>query len=244
MDHRLCPKCHKEIQPQSGAAFCPFCGAALALTSPNGEEPQAVTQLLQQTAHMTDPRKKHELLQQALAQYPDSLALNQALLYLGRLYERGGKDVDFSVIKCFLLKPYLDPEEFSHQRKAELYQELFSHPLLEKCLALAGDRDGFMRAYLLHLSEAFISLFLRGDSRYMRRFLGFGLEGRAAKLLAGPAAYMLNTMRKDAFLTPPQRDMLMQQFYQAFSREMGGDTSFLDQQLHQAGMSLPGHTTP
>ena len=36
----------------------------------------------------TDPVKKHKLLLEAQAQYPDCLEVAQELLFLGRLYER------------------------------------------------------------------------------------------------------------------------------------------------------------
>lgn len=239
-----CPQCGKSLETLAGAAFCPFCGGSVTSEAHSAEhEPEAVRRLLEQLEKMSDPRKKHELLLAAEKEYPQSLSVAQELLFLGRLYERGGKNVDFSIIKCYLYNLYLDPGQFTEKRQNELRTELLSHPLLLKCLALCEDQDAFMRLYLLRLSGEFIRLFLHGDSRYMRRLFGFALpDSRAPKMLAGPVASMLLTMSKDEMLSLEQRDMLMQTLYQAFSKEMAGETTWLDEKLQKAGVTIFGTT--
>lgn len=235
-----CPHCGKSLEALSGAAFCPYCGGAVSGAKGAAErESDATRALLRKVAETTDPRKKHELLLEAERESPDSLGVAQELLFLGRLYERGGKNVDFSIIKCFLLMRYLEPEQFTEARKDELREELFAHPQLKKCLSLCGDENAFLRTYLLRMAEEFISLFLRGDSRYMRRIFGFGLDSRAPKLLAGPVGDMMVNIREDGKLSQKQRDMLIQTLYQAFSRDMGGDTQWLNEKLKRVGISVP-----
>ena len=233
-----CTKCNKNFEKQAEAAFCPFCGSALHAQACETQEPHVVNELLAQADRMTDMSQKYKLLSEAETQYPDSLSIARELLYMGRIYERGTKHADFSIIKCFLLMTYLKPSDFSAARRTELRREIFHHPQLTKCLALASNQEAFLRTYLLRLSQDFIHLFLRGDSHYMRRIFGFGMDNRASKLLARPAANILQAISLDEDQTPAQRTMLAQQFYEAFSSDMAGDTSWLDQNLEKAALTL------
>lgn len=231
----ICPHCKNELTPQSGAVFCPFCGAALTAT---GQEPPAVLALITRIKDMKDVCEKHRLLLHAQDEHPESLAIAQELLFMGRLHERNSKNIDFSVIKCHLLKMYLDPKDFSPEQQAVMRQELFHHPQLLRCQTLSADPDAYCRQYLLRLCREFIQLFLRGDSRYMRRFFGIGIDSMAPKLLAAPLASMLTNIYKDTQLLPRQQEMLYHQLYQAFLREMAGDTKYLDERLQQMGFPI------
>jgi hypothetical protein len=212
----------------------------LSAKSAAAQEPEAVRAALKKVEETTDPRKKFELLRAAEQEYPQSLGVARELLFLGRLHERGGRNVDFSIIKCFLLMVYLEPGQFTKQRRDELRNELFHHPQLEKCLSLCEDQESFLRQYLLRMAGDFIVLFLRGDSRYMRRIFGFGLDSRAPKLLADPVAGMIQRIQDDEALSPEQRDMLSRTVYQAFAKDMSQDTQWLDEKLHKAGVTLSG----
>jgi len=241
MNDNHCPHCGKPVNELADASFCPFCGGRLKTAEPERVSESAIVRdILEQVKKTEDPRKKHALLLEAEQQDPQSLAVAQELLFLGRLHMRGGKHLDFSIIKCYLFMLYLQPEQLSRTRQEELREELFAHPQLLKCLELCVNKDDFMRSYLLKLAGEFIFLFLRGDSRYMRRLFGFGLESRASKNLADPVAVMLNHMQRDEQLKPEQRNMLMSALYQAFDKDMGGDTKWLDDRLKGMGMVVPG----
>ncbi|MCL1855406.1 MAG: hypothetical protein FWF86_06705 [Clostridia bacterium] len=240
MGNYQCPHCGKEQEEKSGAAFCPYCGGAVIREEARAEDPPEVRELLQQAGSMKDIRKKWHFLLQAEEKYPDSLPIAEELLFLGRLYDRDKRQLDFSVIKCYLFMAYLKPGEFSEERAAQFREEMFDHPQLLKCLALAPNRNAFLRQYLMRLCVEFIRLFLRGDSIYMRKLFGFGLDSRAPKLLADPVSYMLDNIRRDEHITSEQRDMLMTALYQAFDKDMGGDTQWLNQRLDKAGIKVPG----
>ena len=240
-----CPHCGKSLEALSGAAFCPFCGGAVpnanhSAGGPAAGEPEELREALKRAAETSDPRKKFELLKAAEGEYPQSLGVAQELLFLGRLYERGGKNVDFSIIKCFLWMLYLEPEQFTKKRKDELREELFAHPQLQKCLALCDDPDAFLWMYLLRLAEEFIKLFLRGDSRYMRRIFGLGSDSRAPKFLADPVSCMILSILGDEQLSPEQRELLTRALYQAFSKDMAGETKWLDEKLSRVGVDVSG----
>ncbi|MCE5344464.1 MAG: zinc ribbon domain-containing protein [Eubacteriales bacterium] len=238
MKERLCPHCGRRITIDNGAAFCPYCGGALTTLPPDSED-DAVKALLTSADAQTDPRKKHDLLLQAQAEHPGSLAIAEELLFLGHLYERNRHTLDFSVIKSYLLNLYLEPETISAEKRDAMRRELFDHPDLERCLALSTDKAAFMVHYLHRLSIQFIQLFLHGSSKYMRRYFGMGLDSRAPKLLAYPAAKMLSAMRDDPALSEEQRSLLMHVFFDSFSEQVGGEIHWLEETMVEHNVSLP-----
>lgn len=226
----VCPACGKTAQVES-AAFCPFCGAALSVPAKVDESVRAC---LDKVSKQSDPKKKHELLLKAREEHPDSLEIEQELLFLGRLYERNPKTLDFSVIKCYLLNLYLEPKDFSEDKRDEMRRELFHHPQLERCQALAPDADMFTRNYLERLSREFIDLFLLGSNAYMHSVFGFRMDSRAPKLLAAPTAAMISRVRSDMALEPQERSMLSGALYAAFEKSMS-DTHWLQEALASMG---------
>ncbi len=194
--------------------------------------------LLKRAKAQDDPVKKHALLTQAEALAPDSLEIAEELLFLGRLYERDARKLDYSVIKCYLLNLYLNPRDYAPDQAESVRAELFGHSRLLRCQALSDDPDAYLRKYLTRLSTEFIDLFLHGSSRYMRRFFGFTSENNAPKYLAVPACDMLAAMRADPALSPERKALLTRCFYGAFATYVSGKTDALDQRLADAGLSI------
>lgn len=232
----ICPVCGRKAQ-LADAAFCAYCGAAMQLAAkPVSED---IQRILAQADKLTDPVKKHRLLAEAEQTHPDSLEIAETLLFLGRLHERDPKRLDYSVIKCYLWHMYLTPEQFSEEQKTSIRTELFHHPQLQKCMALAPDADAYLRRYLQKLASEFVHLFLKGSSHYTRSFFGFRLDGRMARVLAEPAADVLCRIREDEELTPPQRAVAYDAFYRAFLSETGGEAKWLNELLTQHGYPVP-----
>ena len=236
MSELTCPHCGRNLSVGNGAAFCPFCGGTLRKPGATPDD-EAVRALLLKAEGLSDPEKKHDLLLQGMAEHPDSLAIAEELLFLGRLYERSHHRVDFSVIKCYLLNIYLEPEDFSPEKTDAMRRELFDHPDLERCLRLSGEPSAFLSHYLFRMSQLFIDLFLKGSSQYMRRFFGLGLDSRAPKLLASPVSRMLAGIQRDQHLTPEQRAMLKFALYSAFTSQVG-DAQWLQQEMTERGVTL------
>lgn len=232
----VCPRCGRAAR-QADAAFCPYCGAPME-EQPAQPVPEGAQRLLDEAARQPDPKKKHELLLDAQRQYPNCLEVAQELLFLGRLYERSPRKLDFSVIKCYLWHMYLTPEQFTMEQQAAMRAELFEHPDLKRCQALAPNAEAFTRQYLERLAQEFVRLFLRGSSTYMHSFFGIRFDGRASKTLAAPAAAMLRRIRADMDLPPERREMLYNALYRGYLREMGGDSQWLDAQLREQGLPL------
>lgn len=229
---KTCARCGREIA-EAAAAFCPFCGAALAR-----EEdvlPPGAEALLAKAARQQSNKKKLQLLAEARQQYPDCLPIEEEWLFQGKLPTTARDALDLSRIKCYLLQLYLTPEDFSAARAADMRRELFEDPQLERCLRLAEDEQAWLAGYLLRLCREFIQVFLMGSSEYMPRLLGFRLERDASKALAKPAAQMLRAMAGDEALPRQQRAMLQSAFEQAFAAECGGELRWLRQEMAETG---------
>ena len=231
-----CMVCHREL-PLADAAFCPYCGAAVQ--TEQRAVPEEVKQLLRTLEEQKDPVQKHAMLLEAEKKYPDSLEVAEEILFLGRLYERSARKLDYSVIKCYLLHMYLTPEKFSPERMAEMRAELFAHPHLLRCLALAGDENAFLRRYLNRLCTEFITIFLLSSTYYTKSFFGFRLDTRMGRVLAEPACAMLCAIHADEQLDARHRTLLCNAFYRAFVTETGGESRWLDELLEKKGYPVP-----
>lgn len=231
-----CMMCRREL-PVADARFCPYCGAALDPNQP--AVPQEIRQLLSELEKQKDPVKKHAMLLEAQKQFPDSLEIAEEILFLGRLYERSPKKLDYSVIKCYLWHMYLTPEQFSEEQKAAMRTELAQHPHLQRCLALAPDANGFMRHYLSRLASEFVTVFLLSSTSYTKSWFGFRLDHRMGRVLAEPAANLLCAVRTDRQLEPDFRAMCYEAFYRAFVTETGGESRWVDELLEKRNCPVP-----
>lgn len=226
-----CTRCGKAIQ-ETGALFCPFCGAPLATEAASPVPPGAAA-LLEKAARQQNNQKKLALLRQACEEYPECLPVQEEWLFQQKLPTTPAAALDYDGIKCHLLQMYLTPEAYTPEQLAARRAELFGHPQLLRCLALAPSPEGFTAHYLLRLCREYIQVFLMGSNEYMPRLLGFRLERDPAKALARPAARMLLAMEADTGLTPGQRQQLTAAFRDAFCAECGGDMSWLERALAQ-----------
>ena len=232
-----CPACCREL-PVSDAAFCPYCGKALQ--SAQREVPQEVKKLLSDLEKQKDPVKKHEMLLDGEKRFPDSLEIAEEVLFLGRLYERSPKRLDYSVIKCYLWQMYLTPKDFTPEQKNAMRTELLGHPHLKRCLALAPDADAFMRRYLRRLAGEFVHVFLMGSTHYTRTVFGFRVDSRMGRVLAEPASDMLCAISRDDALESAERVLLYDAFYHAFVTETGGESQWVDALLEKKGCPARG----
>ena len=230
----LCPACGGKLPAE--AAFCPFCGTRLSAVQ---EVPDGAKALLSRADAEKDPIQKYALLLQAQEQYPDCLAVAEALLFHGRLHERSPRKLDFSVIKCYLWHMYLTPKEFSDEKKAQMRTELFEHPQLLRCRQLASDADDFTRRYLQRLACEFVALFLKGSNHYTRTWFGFRLDNRMSRVLAEPVADMLRCIRQDMALEASRRALLYEALYRGFLIETGSESKWLDEKLEAMGYPIP-----
>lgn len=252
----ICPGCGGRLEVEEDRPLqpftCPYCAQALVpekngravilkpgvqpavpctpqTAAPKEGDPAA---LLLRAEGEKDPGKKYMLLLEAEKAAPQDLKVQMALLLHGRLHERDGRRVDFSVIKSYILHIFEEPKSHSDKEREAMLRELFHEERLTRCLGFAPDPDGFLRDYLERLSLHYITLFLRGNSRYMKPIFGFSTGlGKAPRLLAEPVARMLFAMLLEPLLSYEERSRLARAFYAAFHRDMAGDTQALDSLL-------------
>ncbi len=227
-----CIKCGKPLTV-ADAVFCPFCGADQRTAPPAEPVSQAVSpeaeKWLRQAEKASSIPARKKILLEARAVCPDCFPIEWELLFVGHGDKPHPRNqIDFSIIKSYLLEMYLTPEEFSEERKQMDRQELFGDPQLLRCLRMSGDPDRALQDYLLRLSREFIDLFLEGDNRISKTIMGFRLDRNPEKTLSRAAAGVLRNIQADEQLPDDRRRLLYQIFYQAFSIRLGGQTGWLD----------------
>lgn len=196
--------------------------------------------LLARAKSAADPRDAHAYLSRAEQLSPDDLRIQRELLLRGELHTRSAKTLDFSVIKCYLLHALEHPEAHAENDKTRMIRALFDHPRLNRCLALAPDRDAFLREYLEALCAEYVRLFIAGDTGHTRALLGFTVNAKLPKFLAEPAHDVLQNTFSSPYLSEEEQLLLARAFYKAYGAYMEGKTAPLDEKLG----NLLGRLTP
>ncbi len=189
----------------------------------NNKAPDEAARFTSQAEAVEDPVRRKKLLDEIAARYPDALAPQEALLHLGRLWQRDPKTIDYHRIKCYLLHVFDAPDEETPAMRDAMLKELTADPQLLRCLSMTDDPDGFIRRYADRLCRDYVKIFMMGSNRRSGRVFGFQF-GHPEKLLALPAAAMYKRMLEarlpDSFACFP--DALAQ----AFRTEVGDPAEF------------------
>jgi hypothetical protein len=226
-----CPYCAVSLAPQkNGQAVVLKLGPAQLKPQPVSS-PVDVSGLVLKAQEEEDPVKRYAILQKAEEAAPRDLNVQKALLLHGRLHERSKRQLDYSVIKCYLLHAFEPSREHTTPQREKMILELFGEERLRKAMDMADDPNAFLKEYLTALSGEYIRLFLRGSNRYMNNVFGFSLGGKPSKMLAAPAGAMILRMFEEPALLPEQRTILAKAFYDAYELEFPGETAELDKAL-------------
>ena len=193
--------------------------------------PQSAETLLAQARKSHDPQAKREYLLRAEALSPQSLAVQEELLLLGDLWRRDGRRPDPALIKCHLLHAFEHPEIYDEDAQRRMARELFDHPQVQKCLALAENKVGFLDEYLERLSAQYVELFIQSQREHGPGLLGCALPGRLARYWAAPMGCVIRNIFLCPFLSTAEQQTLAKGFYRACYRCLGGDTKALDSAL-------------
>ena len=236
----LCPRCGRETAVSDGLFPCESCGGLLR-REPSGKAFILVTaqkktpgskeaaRMVEKAEREADPVRKKRLLDEAAAAYPDALAPQEALLHLGRLWQRNPKQPDYHVIKCYLLHIFDHPEQETPAMREAMLQELTEGPQLQRCLELADDPQAFLRRYMRRLCSEYVRLFLVDDNRRSGRLFGLQVS-RMEKSLARPAANMIRNMELAEL--PGAFAALPECLKEAFRNEVG-PTAWLERALEE-----------
>ena len=195
------------------------------------KDSMTLTDLLHEARVTEDPVFAYACLMRAVIMAPDSLEVQRALLMHGRLHERGQVAGDFSVIKCYILHSFEHPEKHSPQEQEQMAREAFDDPRLKTCLELSTQPEVFLRDYLAELCADYMRVFIAGDTSHAPAIFGLATKGMLHRYLAKPANDLLRNVLSSPWLSLDEQLLLARGFYQAFYRQMEGQTKELDKLL-------------
>lgn len=235
----VCPACAcvHEMDPHALPAVveCPQCGALLA-PQKHGEavllvrrtaQPQekpGVRALLEQAEAERRPDRVYALIQKAVEADPESFAAHRALLYHGKLYEAARRPGDYALIKSYLLHMYEQPEKYTDAQREERVRELFESPLLKRTCQLSGDADACLDAYLLHLAEEYLRIFILGRSGLATGMFGFPRSRETVcKICEDIHDAMCQKVSLDERLTAEQQERLVAALHKSFANRFSAE---------------------
>jgi len=192
------------------------------------KDSMTLADLLHEAKVTDDPVFAYACLKRAEIMAPDSLEVQRALLMHGRLHERGRVVGDYSVIKCYLLHSFEHPEKHSQQEQEQMARELFNDPYLKNCLDLSPQPEAFMKDYLAELCAEYMHIFIAGDTSHAPLVFGLATKGMLHRYLAKPTNDLLRNALSSPWLSVEEQLLLARGFYQAFYRQMDGQTKELD----------------
>lgn len=190
-----------------------------------------VNALLDMSRKETDPVFRHKLLMRAKDINPDDIAVQRAILMLGKLHEKSNKGVDFTKIKCYILHVFEHPEKHSEDDIKSYAMELFNDPQLLLCLRLANDSKDFLEKYLLEIFSDYIRIFVAGDSSNVPSVFGIRPKHSMGRYLAKPMADIISNMMSCPYFTKEQQQLASGLFYRRCFQFLGGDIKWLDEEL-------------
>ena len=187
--------------------------------------------LLARARGASDPRDAYAYLMCAEKLAPDSLAIQRELLMRGELHQRDPRHISFFVIKCYILHAFEHPEKHEEQERRRMIREIFDHPRLLRCLALAEDQAAFMQDYLQELSREYMRIFVMPDATHRPSVLGITITARLPAVMAIPGGDILRNILTSPDLTTEEQTMLGKAFYHAYSACLNGAVQPLDANL-------------
>ena len=227
----ICNQCGKKAEGE-GIVLFTYCGerliSAAETAAPRNEEAEKwISKAM--NVHSYPERKK--ILQKGLEACPGSREIEWELLFVGEEPRKRKWEMDFSIIKCWILEIYLKPEVFSEEKKDQMRLQFFDDQKLKDCLNRFENPADKQREYLQRLCREYVELFLEGSNQIMGNFLGIRIERNKEKRVAVPVAEMINRIRADEKLSPEQREQLWKALYQGYSSYANGKTGYLDERL-------------
>ncbi len=190
-----------------------------------------VNALLDMERKEPDPVFRHKLLMRANDINPDDIAVQRAILMLGKLYEKSNKGVDFTKIKCYILHVFEHPEKHSEEDIKACATELFNDPQLLLCLRLANDGKKFLEKYLLEIFSDYIRVFIAGDSSNVPSVFGISPKHSLGRYVAKPMADIISNMMSCPYFTKEQQQLAAGLFYHKCFQFLGGEVKWLDENL-------------
>lgn len=209
-----CPFCGKESEDRG--LFCCWCGAKLTAEASEEEE------LIRAALDCEDPVRQHEKLLEAQARFPNSREVRRRLLYLGRMYERGGKP-DFYRIPFWPLNALEKPRDFSARERKKMLDSFFRNPEIDAVGALFPDAAAFRQAYFDYMADRYVDMFIKSATSN-NSFLGF--RRRPADVTARCETAVVNMiagLRRSEDVPEADKRPMEKALAAGFERQFGAD---------------------
>ena len=213
-----CPDCGKTVDTSAGyPLFCPWCGHKLALSEDAG-----LNKLLTKAQAEEDYAKKREILLEAKRLYPDEIEVEKQLLYIGRLYEKGGKP-DFYRIPFWPLNALEKPGEFSRRDRSKMLDSFLNNPELKRVAALSGDGEAFYKEYYTAMMIRYIDLFIKGATSNNSLFFFRRSEKNRVGRYTNCVRFMLNNLEASVDVPQETKAVLRQAILDAYRISFGAE---------------------
>lgn len=216
----ICPECRKEVRSPDGLPlFCPWCGTKLSLSGD-----AELNSLLTRADNERDYAKKHEILLDAAKRYSDNIEIEKRLLFIGRLWEKGGKP-DFYRIPYWPLNALEKPGEFSARERAKMLSSFFDNPEVARIAALSGDERAFLSEYYHRMAADYIDLFIK-NATSNNSFLFFRRsENNRLSRYAGCVKAMIANLENAEAVPQDLKPVMKQALLSGFRTVFGVDLS-------------------
>lgn len=193
--------------------------------------PSEVQALLSRAQREKNPRAQYECLMRAREMDGGNLAIEEALLMLGNLWQRNARQPDPRLVKCYLFHAFEHPEAHAEEDQRRMARELFDHPQLARCISLTEKPDEFLKRYLMNLSAQYLEIFIRGQRGHVPFLFGFVPPKRLPMYLAVPMGDVIRNIFLCPFLAENEQRLLAGAFYRACYQHLDGQTDALDADL-------------
>lgn len=215
-----CSNCGKETQYDADRPrFCAHCAHPFDAQTSYDERVRAV---LTRARAEEDMARRHSILTAGKAELGEAFEIERELLFMGRLYERGGKP-DFYRIPYWPLNALERPDEFSAKQRKRMLDAFFDDPEYARVSALAPDPNDFKDEYFNYMARQYVKLFIKGNLTNFQ-FLGFRRRaGDAAGRCAGCMARMLIRLSKTDEVRQDDKFALGRALARAFEAEFEAD---------------------
>ena len=228
--NRICSQCGKQFAGE-GISFCPYCGVKMNETSVSDVRNREAEKWVSKALSTTSFPERKKILLKGQEAFPDSLEIAWELLFIGEEPPKRLREIDYSIIKSWVMEIYRNPGVFSEEKRDHMRAQLYDAPQLVQTLNRFERPEEKQQEYLYRLCTEYVELFLEGNNQVMGNLFGVHLERNKEKKLAVPVAQMIERIRADEKLLPEQREQLWKAMYQAYSARTGGKTAYLDDEL-------------
>ena len=230
-----CPGCGAEIKADGKTVSmgCPYCGAKLTGAAVPESRNEEAEKWIRKALSVNSYPERKKILTKGLEACPDSREIRWELLFIGEPETKRTRDIDFSIIKCWVLEMYRNPRNFTDDKKDRMRAQFFDAPELIRTLNQFANPEEKQREYLQRLCREYVELFLEGSNEVMGSLFGFRNERNKEKKLAIPVAQIIKGIRADEKLLPEQREQLWKAVYQAYGTRTDGKMACLDEYLKE-----------